>query len=86
MVLAAESKPAAGTRMDWLGVFFIVVAVGALLTALNEASKLLGKRVEKGRLTPAKMAEALNAIRPTLSYGDFANVDIVVRLRPKRQE
>lgn len=45
---------------------------------LNEASKLLGKRVEKGRLTPEKMAEALNAIRPTTSYGDFRNVDIVV--------
>ncbi|TBV09192.1 fatty acid oxidation complex subunit alpha FadB [Stutzerimonas kirkiae] len=45
---------------------------------LAEASKLLGKRVEKGRLTPEKMAEALNAIRPTMSYGDFANVDIVV--------
>jgi hypothetical protein len=26
--------------MDWLGVFFIVIAVGALLTALNEGSKL----------------------------------------------
>ncbi|MHA5560987.1 enoyl-CoA hydratase-related protein, partial [Pseudomonas aeruginosa] len=45
---------------------------------LNEAAKLLGKRVEKGRLTPAKMAEALNDIRPTMSYGDFGNVDIVV--------
>ncbi len=45
---------------------------------LAEASKLLGKRVEKGRLTPAKMAEALNDIRPTLSYGDFGHVDIVV--------
>jgi MFS family permease len=40
--LAAESKPAAGTTMDWRGVFFIVVAVGALLTALNEGSKLVG--------------------------------------------
>jgi len=49
-----------------------------LQMGLNEASKLLGKRVEKGRLTPAKMAEALNAIRPTTSYGDFGNVDIVV--------
>lgn len=47
----------------------------AIQLGLNEASKLLGNRVEKGRLTPAKMAEALNAIRPTLSYGDFANVD-----------
>lgn len=40
--LAGESKPAAGTTMDWLGVFFIVIAVGALLTALNEGSKLVG--------------------------------------------
>ncbi|WP_312935458.1 fatty acid oxidation complex subunit alpha FadB [Pseudomonas sp.] len=50
----------------------------AIQLGLSEASKLLGNRVEKGRLTPAKMAEALNAIRPVLSYGDFANVDIVV--------
>lgn len=42
VVLAGESRPAAGTSMDWLGVFFIVVAVGALLTALNEATKLVG--------------------------------------------
>ncbi|AQZ95589.1 fatty acid oxidation complex subunit alpha FadB [Halopseudomonas phragmitis] len=45
---------------------------------LDEASKLLGKRVEKGRMKPADMAKALNAIRPTMSYGDFGNVDIVV--------
>lgn len=50
----------------------------AIELGLNEASKLLGKRVEKGRLTPAKMAETLNEIRPTLSYGDFGTVDIVV--------
>ncbi|MEV8149510.1 MFS transporter [Arthrobacter sp. NPDC080073] len=41
-ILAGESKPAAGTGMDWPGVFFIVIAVGALLTALNEGSKLVG--------------------------------------------
>ncbi len=40
--LAGESKPGEGTKMDWLGVFFIVIAVGALLTALNEATKLVG--------------------------------------------
>ena len=45
---------------------------------LAEASKLLGGRVAKGRMTPAKMAEALTAIRPTMSYGDFGAVDIVV--------
>src|SRR5690554_8113130 len=29
-------------------------------------------------MNPAEMARALNAIRPTMSYGDFGNVDIVV--------
>lgn len=50
----------------------------AIQLGLNEASKLLDKRVSRGKLPAAKMAQALNAIRPTLSYGDFANVDIVV--------
>ena len=45
---------------------------------LAEAAKLLVGRVDKGRMTPAKMAEVLNGIRPTLSYGDFGNVDLVV--------
>ena len=45
---------------------------------LDEAAKLLVKRVERKRLTPAAMAKALNAIRPTMSYGDFGHVDIVV--------
>lgn len=39
---AGESKPQAGTSMDWHGVFFIVIAVGALLTALNEGAGLVG--------------------------------------------
>ncbi|WP_104081951.1 MFS transporter [Cryobacterium sp. Y11] len=42
LFLAVESRPAAGTRMDWLGAFYIVVAVGAILTALNEAATLAG--------------------------------------------
>lgn len=45
---------------------------------LREASKLLGKRVEKGRIDNAGMAAVLNRIIPTLSYGDFVGVDIVV--------
>lgn len=45
---------------------------------LSEANKLLSKRVERKRMTPAKMGDALNAIRPTLSYGDFGDVDVVV--------
>ncbi len=45
---------------------------------LNEAAKLLTRRVERKRMDVAGMAKTLNAIRPTLSYGDFGNVDIVV--------
>lgn len=45
---------------------------------LDEAAKLLVKRLERKRIEPAEMAKALNAIRPTTSYGDFGSVDIVV--------
>jgi MFS family permease len=39
--LAVESRPSEGARMDWIGVLCIVIAVGALLIALNEAPALL---------------------------------------------
>ncbi len=45
---------------------------------LDEAAKLLVKRLERKRIKPDAMAKALNAIRPTMSYGDFGHVDIVV--------
>ena len=45
---------------------------------LKEANKLLSKRVERGRMDSAKMGEVLNHIIPTLSYGEFADVDVVV--------
>lgn len=50
----------------------------AIQLGLNEAKKLLAKRVERKRMTPEAMADALNGIRPTLSYGDFKEVDLVV--------
>lgn len=50
----------------------------ALQLGLNEAKKLLAKRVERNKMTVEQMADALNAIRPTLSYGDFGDVDLVV--------
>ena len=50
----------------------------ALALGMNEAGKLLAKQVEKGRMTPAKMSETLGRIRPTLNYGDFGNVDIII--------
>jgi len=51
---------------------------GALALGLAEADKLLLKRVERGWMGPAAMAEVLNRIRPTLGFGDFRSVDLVV--------
>ncbi|WP_067518113.1 fatty acid oxidation complex subunit alpha FadB [Endozoicomonas ascidiicola] len=45
---------------------------------LSEASKLLSKRVSRGRMDAAKMGGVLNNIVPTLSYGDFESVDVVI--------
>jgi len=50
----------------------------ALDLGMNEASKLLNKRVSRGRMDAMKMAKVLGGIRPTLNYGDFDGVDIVV--------
>ena len=51
---------------------------GALQLGLDEATKLLNKRVSRGRMDAMKMASVLNQITPTLNYGDFGNVDLVV--------
>ncbi|MCP5161756.1 MAG: fatty acid oxidation complex subunit alpha FadB [Hahellaceae bacterium] len=45
---------------------------------LNEAKKLLVKQVERKKLDAGKMADVLNRITPTLNYGDFKGVDLVV--------
>lgn len=45
---------------------------------LSEASKLLLRRVDRGRMSPAQMAEVLNHIDPTLDFGGFDKVDMVV--------
>lgn len=50
----------------------------ALDLGMGEATKLLSRQVEKGRVTPAKMGETLSRIRPTLNYGDFKEVDIII--------
>jgi len=50
----------------------------ALDLGMSEAGKLLSKQVEKGRTTPEEMSKTLSRIRPTLNYGDFGSVDIVI--------
>ena len=54
------------------------VAPKALEAGVAEATKLLEKQVERGKLTTGKMAQVLAGITPTLSYGDFGSVDFVV--------
>ncbi|MBI2601638.1 MAG: fatty acid oxidation complex subunit alpha FadB [Deltaproteobacteria bacterium] len=50
----------------------------ALEYGMQEAAKLLGNDVAKGRRDQAFLARVLSSITPTLSYGDFRNVDLVV--------
>ncbi len=54
------------------------IAQAGIDLGLAEASKLLTKQVEKGRMKPAAMGETLNRIVPTLSYESFKTVDIVI--------
>lgn len=54
------------------------IAQAGIDLGLSEAAKLLNKRVERGRMSSAEMAEVLNRIDPALAYDGFENIDIVV--------
>jgi 3-hydroxyacyl-CoA dehydrogenase/enoyl-CoA hydratase/3-hydroxybutyryl-CoA epimerase/enoyl-CoA isomerase len=54
------------------------IAQAGLDLGLSEASKLLSKQVERGKMSVAEMAGVLNKIQPTLSYDGFDRVDVVV--------
>ena len=55
------------------------IASDALDAGMAEASKLLSKRVERGRMNASDMAKVLSSIRPTLSYEDFDDdVEVVI--------
>ncbi|TAM11381.1 MAG: fatty acid oxidation complex subunit alpha FadB [Nevskiaceae bacterium] len=45
---------------------------------MNEANKLLSKQVARKKLTADKAGATLSEIRPTLNYGDFKTVDLVI--------
>ena len=51
---------------------------GALDLGLNEAAKILGKGMSRGKVTPALMASTLNSIVPTLEYSAIKDVDLVI--------
>ncbi|WP_220719636.1 fatty acid oxidation complex subunit alpha FadB [Agarivorans litoreus] len=50
----------------------------ALELGMNEATKLLNKQLERGRIDGLKMGKILSAINPSLNYESIANSDIVV--------
>ena len=54
------------------------IAQAGIDLGLAEASKLLAKRVDRGRMSPAEMASVLSKIQPSLGYDGFDQVDIVV--------
>jgi len=54
------------------------VAEQGLEAGINEASKQLLGRVERGRMSAAEMAAVLGRIRPTLDYQGFSTLDITV--------
>lgn len=54
------------------------IADSSLELGMSEASKLLNKLMEKGRIDGARMGEVLSAITPTLEYNDMKSTNIVV--------
>lgn len=50
----------------------------ALHTGMQEAIKLLDGQLQRGKIDAARMASVISQITPTLSYGDFQRVDVVV--------
>ncbi|CZF85247.1 Fatty acid oxidation complex subunit alpha [Grimontia celer] len=54
------------------------ISQASLETGMKEASKLLNKQLERGRLNGLKMAEVLASITPSLHYAGIEQSDVVV--------
>lgn len=54
------------------------IAQPALDLGLQEAAKILGKGMQRGKIDATKMATTLNNIVPTLEYSALKNVDMVI--------
>jgi len=59
-------------------IFMKDIQTKSLDLGMGEAVKILDKLVTRQKMTSAKMGEVLGKIHPTLSYGDFGNVNFVV--------
>ncbi|CAA0121879.1 Fatty acid oxidation complex subunit alpha [BD1-7 clade bacterium] len=54
------------------------VAQAGLDQGMEEATKLLSKRVDRGRMSAAEMAHIISRIHPVLHYEDFSDADAIV--------
>jgi 3-hydroxyacyl-CoA dehydrogenase/enoyl-CoA hydratase/3-hydroxybutyryl-CoA epimerase/enoyl-CoA isomerase len=54
------------------------IAQAGIDLGLSEASKLLSKQVDRGKISVADMAGVLSRIQPSLCYDGFDSVDVVV--------
>ena len=54
------------------------IAQSQLDLGMREATKIMQKRVDRGRMESQKMAEVLTGITPTLSYENLADADLIV--------
>jgi len=54
------------------------IATSALELGMNEAVSILKKRVDRKKMSVEKMGQVISSITPTLNYGDFENVDVVI--------
>lgn len=64
----------------WKGVPVIMKDISdkSLTLGMTEASKLLNKQLERGKINGLKLASVISTIQPTLNYAGFGQVDIVV--------
>jgi len=64
----------------WKGVPVLMKDINekSLALGINEASKLLNKQLERGKIDGSKLAQVISTIQPTLEYRGFSRVDIVV--------
>ncbi|MDL4913232.1 MAG: fatty acid oxidation complex subunit alpha FadB [Enterobacterales bacterium endosymbiont of Blomia tropicalis] len=64
----------------WKGVPVIMKDINsqALALGMNEASNLLNKQLERGKIDGTKLASVIAAIQPTLDYTGFERADVVV--------
>lgn len=74
--------------ISWAGLPVILKDVDQKMLdhGMATARGVFQRRVDKGKLTAAEMAEKMSLITPTLAYDDFGDVDFVIEAVPERLE